>query len=99
MSEGVEDRVGNLLAEEPAGSGLQLSIPSLFATFDVVGWDTVDNSVSIHVPAKHLIEFFRGLPLHGLMCESAIVASHTSAEYDEGVWTVHLFLNDMTHAG
>tara|TARA_R110000803_G_scaffold203290_2_gene268772 strand:+ start:894 stop:1193 length:300 start_codon:yes stop_codon:yes gene_type:complete len=99
MSAELEDRIGNLVEEVPAGSGLQLSIPSLFETFDVVGWDTVDNSVSIHVPAKHLIEFFRGLPLHGLMCESAIVASHTSAEYDEGVWTVHLFLNDMTHAG
>jgi len=99
MSEGLEDRVGNLLVEEPIGSGLQLSIPSLFATFDVVGWDTFDNSVSIRVPARHLIEFFRGLPLHGLMCESAIVASHTSAEHNEGVWTVHLFLNDMTHAG
>lgn len=98
MSEELENRVGNLL-EESTGTGLQLSIPSLFASFDVVGWDTIDNSISIHSPARHLIQFFRDLPLHGLVCESAIVANHTNAECNEGVWTVRLFLNDMTHVG
>ena len=98
MSDELEARVGNLLAD-PTGSGPSLSIPSLFAKFDVVGWDTNENSISIHVPPRYLSEFFMGLPLHGLVCDTAVIVSHTSAERNEGMWTVRLFLNDTARAG
>ena len=96
MSTDLEERLSHLRVSEITSVDPVAAVTVGDVSFEIIGWCTRENYVTIEVPVLSLHHFFGSMfPLRGTLHDHDVNIRHTVGARIKGKWHVQLFLIDV----